>query len=137
MIAAVKAVEFGRAWRLCRIWPTEGRSSLAGRGLAGDTGRLRRRFARTRAKFVGGDIGQARRRRDSARFRTLDGQMEIELSGFRPIHRLARRRSFGLDIEPEGVLDGRQSGGRGILSLARCGHDPIAFKTDKNLRGRL
>ena len=93
MIAAVKAAELGRAWRLCRIWPTEGRSSLAGRGLAGARARLG--LLGEPGQFVGRDFGQARRGGLGA-FRALGGKMEIELSSFRRFIGWRGRRSLGL-----------------------------------------
>ena len=64
-------------------------------------------------------------------------EMEVQLRGLFGRFRFGRRRRRGLgfETEPERVLDGRQSGGRGILSLARCGHIEIAFTTDTTARG--
>ncbi len=70
-----------------------------------------------RSQFVRAYFGQLRR--EFGRFRAGGRQMEIELPAF--FRRLLGRR-VGLDMQLERILDGRQSGGRGILSLARCGH---------------
>ena len=90
-------------------------------------------------KFVRRDFGHARGGLHifEARVGARGRKMEVQLGGLLGRFRFGRgrRRGLRLEIEPERVLDRRQSGGRGILSLARCGHIEIAFTTDTTAWG--